>query len=79
MKSEMDKQLDTKGSLWLRIPGLLMGLVFIVFFPVFAWQDQASTLSACSGVFIGVLFVAYGLGGPKLLFKVLPSTYVKKL
>lgn len=79
MKSEKEKQLETKGSLWLRIPGFLIGLVSIVLFPVLSWQDQASVLSAFSGVFIGALFVAYGLGGPKLLFKVFPSTYVRKL
>jgi hypothetical protein len=79
MKSKWLTHLEGKESLWIRIPGFIVGVIFIVFMPVMAWLEQASILSAIAAVFIGVLFVSYGFGGSKLLLKVLPSTYVKKL
>ena len=79
MKRKRLKQLERRESLWIRVPGFFVGVIFIVVMPVMAWLEQASVLSAVAAVFIGVLFVAYGLGGSKLLLKVLPSIYVRKL
>ena len=79
MKSKRLTHLEGKESLWIRVPGFFVGVIFIVLVPIMAWLEQASILSAVAAVFIGVLFVAYGLGGSKLLLKVLPSTYVRKL
>jgi hypothetical protein len=79
MKRRRVTRLEGKETLWIRIPGFIIGVVFIVLMPIMAYLEVVKVLSAIAAVFIGTLFVAYGLGGSKLLLKVLPSTYVKKL
>ena len=79
MKSNWLTKLDGKETLWIRVPGFIVGLLFILMFPLMAWSGHASILSAIGAVFIGIMFVAYGLGGSRLLLKVMPSTYVRKL
>ena len=71
--------LPGKESLLIRICGVLVGVAFIVVFGILGWLGEMPKLQAVCGTFIGFVFVSYGLGGSKLLLKVLPSTYVRKI
>jgi len=70
------RRLKGKESLWIRIPGLVIGCAGLLLMPYLYFVDSASLVDVLLGMFICVIFASYGAGGSLLVFRIIPTTYV---
>jgi len=63
----------------IRILGFAIGVFAVLLFPLAGWAGLTNILSSISGALMGLIFIIYGLGGRKLLAKILPNAASEKL
>ena len=70
-------ELPGNETKWIRIPGLIVGIVGVLYCPYMLFVGGLPMHMGLAGVFLSALFILYGIGGSKLLFKYLYTTKVK--
>ena len=70
-------ELPGNETKWIRYPGLLMGVAGILVLPYMFFNKQVPIHMALGGMFICAIFILYGAGGSKLLFKYMYTTKVR--
>jgi hypothetical protein len=63
----------------IRILGLIVGLLFVIVFPIMVYVGQQSVIEGLASMAIGVLFIIYGVKGNKGLINILPKNANIKL
>ncbi|HEB27463.1 MAG TPA: hypothetical protein ENI05_06770 [Porticoccus sp.] len=63
----------------IRVLGTLTGLFFIIMSGFMIYIGQDTLTSHLSGLFLGVIFIAYGVGGKKALSTILPGLAKNKI
>ena len=67
------------SSMIIRVLGTATGIGFIIISGLMIYIGQDSLASHLTGVFLGAIFIVYGVGGNKALSKVLPGMAKTKI
>ena len=78
MSPKRIKRFKAKESKLIRVLGAAVGVLILIAVPYLYLQAQLPIGVALGGLFFSILFIAYGVGGSELFFRVMPTTSISK-